>query len=130
MIKYIKKIFNKEVIEQSQNDDFFQNNLLALSIDKNNKPVITVNVKRLQEDDAIRFAEMLFLLNNGLYQLQIVDMLKDLSNQDHSRKEFILKVLEFLSYYIEYYKKETINSENKPCISPMSFSKIVNQSGK
>lgn len=123
MIKSIKKLFtttnksttNNELINRNQE------NSVSFITTKNNQPVIELNIQHLDDDNAQKFAEILFLLGNNYYQEDIINMLTDMSKREPERSDFITKVI---GYWIHYVNLK--NTTNEPCVSPLSFSKIVN----
>jgi hypothetical protein len=128
-----KQIFNKsqkEEIEYIYNRN--NENSLSFILDKDNNSVIQINVQHFDNDQYIdKFAQLLFMLNNGYYHKNIVDIMSDLAIKDPDRALFLSKVIQKWSHYIDKYvdAEEKVNDYNinKPCVSPLSFSKLVSQ---
>jgi len=122
MIESIKKLFT--TTNKMTNNEFInknQENSVSFITTKNNQPIIELNIQHLDDDNAQKFAEILFLLGNNYYQEDIINMLTDMSKREPERSGFITKVI---GYWIHYVNLK--NTTNEPCVSPLGFSKIVN----
>jgi ABC-type transporter MlaC component len=101
-------------------------NAILFTIDKNNKLAIRISAQLLNEKDAQKMAEVLFLLGKDYYRPSIVGMLDSMADEDESRKEFIESLASFWQMYLDTYKNENYNIEgDDPVISPTKFSQLV-----
>lgn len=101
-------------------------NAILFTIDKNNKLAIRISAQLLNEKDAQKMAEVLFLLGKDYYRPSIAGMLDSMADEDESRKEFIESLASFWQMYLDTYKNENYNIEgDDPVISPTKFSQLV-----
>lgn len=122
MIKYITNMFKQKTKDPPKDFWIKENeNSLSVIVDKNNNAVIEVNVQNLSEKNAIKFAETLFLMNTGSYQEQIIKILAELKVSQPDRSDFIERVIQYWSLYSDAYAE----NQDKPCVSPLSFSKLI-----
>lgn len=100
-------------------------NSVSIVVDQFYRPIIRINVQNLDDDSAKKFAESLCMLNKGLYQIQIVEMLKELALSDNDRAGFISKVFTYWANYVETYGAAIVIEKDTPCVPPTSFSKLL-----
>jgi hypothetical protein len=101
-------------------------NAILFTIDKNNKLAIRISAQLLNEKDAQKMAEVLFLLGKDYYRPSIVGMLDSMADEDESRKKFIETLASFWQMYLDTYKNDNYNIEgDDPVISPTKFSQLV-----
>lgn len=102
-------------------------NAIMFAVDALNRPIIRISLQNLQESNAKQMAETLFLINNGSYQNQIIEMFKEIGVQDPDRMTLIKQIM---NYWLEHIQDHTAQpepvDENQPLIPPLSFSKIIN----
>lgn len=139
MLKFFKKItepyrFKTEDVKEQQEEnlslklkndiiiDITEENSISFVIDKNNKTLIRISIQNTDEDSCEKMGEVLYALNKGIYQLQIIDMLKDLAVTESEKYAAIEKILQYWADYIKTYEK----AYDSPCVSPSTFSKLVN----
>jgi hypothetical protein len=133
IFKLIKQIFNKKPynhIEKLTNaNDFSNHNYLLFYIDNNNyEPNIKTNIVNLSDRSCEKYAQMLFNLNSGLYKQSIFDLLTSLSKQDININAFMENVILNWMYMVrdnEDIKENKEWNDNKPIVSPTSFSKYA-----
>lgn len=127
MIKYFIDKFSKKKNEQQSIPVVPNENAITFAVDALDRPIIRISLQNLQESNAKQLAETLFLINNGSYQNQIIEMLKELGTQDPDRMMLIKQIMH---YWIEQIQLNTSQpepvDENQPLIPPLSFSKILN----
>ena len=119
MISFIKKIFK----EKSEKQNLLikeQENSVSFITTKNNQPVIELSIQHLDDNNAQKFAEILYLIGNNYYQEDILIMLTEMSKKEPNRSDFITKVISYLGYYIS-----ERDNKYEPYVSPLSFSKLV-----
>lgn len=134
MINLLRNIFYKKQ-EQSYIYNRNEENSIAFVLDKDGNLVIQINIQHFEDNMHIeKFAELLFMLNGGFYQKNIVEILTEMKVQDKDRELFLGKVIQKWSHYAEKYLdlEEKVNDYNmsKPCVSPLNFSKMVLQNNK
>ena len=101
-------------------------NAILFTIGKNKKLAIRISAQLLNEKDAQKMAEVLFLLGQDYYRPNIAGMLDSMADEDKSRKEFIESLTSFWRMYLDTYKNENYNIEgDDPVISPTKFSQLV-----
>lgn len=137
MTNIFKKIYQKLFHESTEKDmdsiyDRYNENSISFILDRNNNVVIQVNVQHFDDSKYIdKFAELLFMTNNGYYQKKIADILAEMVVQDPDRALFLSSVIQKWSNYIDKYvdleKRSNDYDLEKPCVSPLSFSKLVSQ---
>lgn len=119
MISFIKKIFK----EKSEKQNLLikeQENSVSFITTKNNQPVIELSIQHLDDNNAQKFAEILYLIGNNYYQEDILTMLTEMSQKEPNRSDFITKVISYWGYYIS-----ERDNKYEPYVSPLSFSKLV-----
>lgn len=100
-------------------------NSVSIVIDQFYRPIIRINIQNLDDDSAKKFAESLCMLNKGLYQVQIVEMLKELALSDNDRTSFISKLFTYWADYVDLYGTAIAIEKDTPCVPPTSFSKLL-----
>lgn len=132
IFKNFSKFFSSTTIENNTEKIYNreEENSVSFIIDKDNNPIIQINVQNFENKHVIKFAELLFMINNGQYQKSILDILTEIAVKDPDRASFLGSVIKTWSTYIDKYIDLDMNSnytKDKPCISPLAFSKIVLQ---
>lgn len=127
MIKYFINKFFKKKNESKPLPYLSDENAITFAVDSLDRPIIRISLQNLQESNAKQMAETLFLINNGSYQNQIIEMLKEIGMQDPDRMMLIKQIM---NYWLEHIQRNTVQpepvDENQPLIPPLSFSKIIN----
>lgn len=100
-------------------------NSISIVVDQFYRPIIRINIQNLDDDSAKKFAESLCMLNKGLYQIQIVEMLKELALSDNDRSSFISKVFTYWADYVNIYGAAIVLEKDTPYVAPTSFSKLL-----
>lgn len=139
MLKFFKKItepyrLKKEDVKKEEegnlslklkNDiviDITEENSIAFVVDKNNKTLIRISIQNTDSDSCDKMGEVLYAMNRGVYQLQIIDMLKDLAVTESEKYGAIEEILQYWADNISKYEK----TYDSPCVSPSTFSKLIN----
>jgi hypothetical protein len=127
MIKYINSLLKKN--KESPNLDRKRENSVSFILDEHRRPVIELNFPFIESDEDIqKIAEILFLINSGYYKSQIIDMILELGNKEPDRIDYLKKILLYWrEYSVAVVPNQPYDYNNKPCVSPLSFSKIVSQ---
>lgn len=131
--KFVSKLFKKS--SYTDNEYFYERkkeNSISFILDKDNNCIIQINVQHFDDDKYIdKFAELIFMMNHGYYQKNIVDIMADMAVSDPNRALFLSNVIQKWSSYEDKYvdlnQKTKDYNVDKPCVSPLSFSKIVSQ---
>lgn len=123
--------FFSNFFSQSKNDlneeqkyllDISNENSVSIVLDNHDKPIIRLNIQKTDKESCKKTAEFLYLMNKGVYQLQIIDMLKEIALQEDSKYTAIENILKYWGEYLDVYDT---SSHNNPCVSPLTFSKMV-----
>jgi hypothetical protein len=126
MVRFLKGFFKNELKEpQTENKyllDIPDENSVSLVLDNNNKPIIKLNIQKTDDTSCQKTAEFLFLMNKGVYQAQIIEMLKEIAATEESKSIAVESILTYWLTYLESYNKDIVNA---PCVSPLTFSKLV-----
>ena len=127
MIKYFINKFFKKQDEPKPLPYLSDENSITFAVDALDRPIIRISLQNLQESNAKQMAETLFLINNGSYQNQIIEMFKEIGMQDPDR---IMLIKQIMNYWLEHIQRNAVQpepvDENQPLIPPLSFSKIIN----
>lgn len=131
--KFVSKLFRKS--SYTDNEYLYnrnKENSISFILDKDNNSIIQINVQHFDDDKYIdKFAELIFMMNHGYYQKNIVDIMADMAVSDPNRALFLSNVIQKWSTYEDKYvdlnQKTRDYNVDKPCVSPLSFSKIVSQ---
>jgi hypothetical protein len=123
MISYLKKLFSNKKTEEENSYliDISKEAFISFVLDENNKIVIRINFQNMNDDNCKKMAEVLYMINNGGYQVQLIEMLKEIAVKDPSVYRTVEKVFD---NWKDYYDLVSV-SNNSPCVSPCSFSKSL-----
>jgi hypothetical protein len=80
-----------------------------------------MQIHNIDDVSSQKFAETLMFLNNAVYQEKIIEILKELAANEPDKYIFVEKTLNYWKTYLELYSK----IDNKPCVSPLSFSSLL-----
>lgn len=100
-------------------------NCILFSVNQQNQLIIKLSIQNLQESNAEKLAEVLFLMGHNGYKLQIAEMLQNMAEEDPDRALFIGEVMVFWSELVDRYSKSAYYKDDNPLISPSKFSQLV-----
>ena len=102
-------------------------NALIVAVDKEGKAILRLSVQNIDENDSETFAKALFAVQSGLYKDQISELLAEIgASENGDRLEFIKELLGYYTIYFDMMKGLNYNKEDKPVVSPLKFSSLVN----
>lgn len=124
MIKYLKSYFNKNKEQYVEKNN---QNSISFILDDQRRAVIELNFPYLEsEEDLKKIAEILFLINSGVYKKQIIDMVLELVDKEPNRAHYLKRILLYWSEHISNFgSSDLVDHSNKPCVSPLNFSKLL-----
>ena len=133
MLPLFKKLFSPKAPPPVKDDLKEQKNQLIFNIDKKGALSIDLNIANLTSLDSTALALIFYELNKGNYESEIMDLLIEIAKTDDANlKKFVEQVFVSwgvqLSENLEELEDVTKKISNKPCISPMIFSKLLNKS--
>ena len=119
------KIFNTKQDKQDKQEN--SNGLAVLLQNDEQQPYVYMFVDNLSDQDAIKFANMLFSLSNGLYAETLYQNLQNLAKEGAETASFVNKVITQLLLINEYASKEQKTVTNEPVVKPTNFMKKNNE---
>lgn len=123
-----KKQENKKAPKPALPEGIAENeNAFILAVNKEGRAILRLSVQNIDENDSEVFAKALFAVQSGLYKDQITELLAEIgASEDGARLEFIKELLGYYSIYFDMAKSLNYNKEDKPVVSPLKFSALVN----
>jgi hypothetical protein len=101
-------------------------NAITLVLGEDNEPFVHISVTNTENDKAIFFAKMLHELNSGKYLVSMINILKELADQDDTINAFINKVMINWKQYQDIEKEQNrIQNHHDPVVKPSDFFKSL-----
>lgn len=103
-------------------------NAFVIAVDENGKAILRISLQNLDEGDAESFAKALFAIQSGSYKDQISELIVEIgqAEKESFRLEFVKELLGYYTIYFDMLKNFNYNKDDKPVVSPLKFSSLVN----
>ena len=115
ILSFIKQLFSKPTIPETP---IQSNNSICFSIEDDGKVKINYQLCQTNDKDADKFANLLFLINEGYYVKDILDSMVSIVEQNNNHQTFIHNIISYWSIYANIIDVETTE---KPIVSPSQF---------
>lgn len=119
---------NKEIIDNDVDKKTLfraNENVIAFAIDEKGDVLLRISTQNIGKEDADNLARVMYLIGNGAYQTQLIEMLVEVS-KNPDKKEFIEEVINYWSKLIDSQDQNNYYNDNEPIVSPSKFSQLVN----
>jgi hypothetical protein len=102
-------------------------NALIIAVDKEGRTILRLSIQNTDENGSEPFGKALFGIQSGFYKEQISDILSEIgASEKGERLEFVKEVLGYYTICFDMIKSLNYNKEDKPVVSPLKFSSLVN----
>lgn len=124
MFKFWKKREEKipDYIERERENSF------AVSVGKEGQPILRISLQNTEYEDIEPFVKALFSVQIGLYKDQLLEIFEEMrSSKAYAVKDdFMKKLIALYGGYFALSETSDYNKkENKPVISPLKFSSLI-----
>lgn len=129
--KFFQKINKPKSISEKEDGDIFSfsdENAFGISLDETGERFIRFNLQKTSDQDAVYFAELLFGIHNGIYEIQSLEMLEDITKMnDKDAAAFASKVLVYYHKYQEILNNKTPITDDDPIVAPSAYLKLARE---